>query len=48
LEGGAQHGTDPAGADDADVEAGRSLSWCGRVTHSRNASAFAQDVAFDP
>ena len=46
LEGGTENGADPAGSDDTDIEAGGSLSACGRVSHSRNASAFRQHVAF--
>jgi len=48
LEGGAEDGTDPAGADNADVEPGRSLDCCRHVTHARNASASDQHVAFVP
>ena len=40
--------TDPAGADDADVEPGGSLRSHRQVTHARNASASTQHVAFDP
>ena len=48
LEGGTEDGTDPAGADDADVEPGGSLRRHRQVTHARNASAFRGHVAFGP
>jgi len=47
-EGCTEDGTDPAGADNADVEPGRSLGRCRQVTHARNASASDQHVAFVP
>jgi len=34
VEGGTEDGTDPPGADDADVEPGGSLGRCWQVTHS--------------
>jgi len=48
VKGGTEDGTDPAGADDADVEAGRSLRAWMQVTHARNASASGQHVPFGP
>jgi len=48
VEGRTEDGTDPAGADDADLEAGRSLCAWGQVTHARNASASPEHVAFGP
>lgn len=48
VKGGAQDGTDPAGADDPDVKAGGSFRARSLVTHARNASVSPEHVAFGP
>jgi hypothetical protein len=48
AQGSAKDCADSAGADDADVQPGRSLRRCWQIIHAGNASAFPKHVAFSP